>query len=512
MVAKINDNTPILVGAGQVVLREVECPEQAKSPVELAAQALQLALDNSGCTEIGDAVDTLLMSRLYHDSVPKPKHPFGNSNKPPLSVAKQLGLRPQRLVYSEIGGQIPQRFINDYAKEIYEGNCELVAICGAEAMGIIKKAQRHDWKLDWNDSVEGDIEIQKTNNLGTKLEWQHHLIFPIQIYALMENVWRHKHQLSIHEHRQLMGRLLAQFSAVAADNPYAQFPTARSEAFISQPSKQNYPVNDAYNKWMVAQDAVNQGAAVILTSVGKARQLGIDEEHWVYLHGYADSDDYFISERINLSSSVALEAAYEDALSMANKRVDDINLFDLYSCFPIAVLAACDALDLDWQDPRGLTITGGLPFFGGAGNNYSLHAIAEMHQRLTANPGQFGLISANGGYLSKQSVGIYSTNPVSNWKPRQGNPAQERVNSHAKETVLFPFEGEAYIESYSVIYLQSTPALGFVICRDTATNHRVLAKVQKGDEKTLQALISSEPIGRKVLVHTAEKGCFFSFI
>ena len=63
------------------------------------------------------------------------------------------------------------------------------------------------------------------------------------------------------------------------------------------------------------------------------------------------------------------------------------------------------------DDPRGLTLTGGLPYFGGPGNSYSLHGIAETVTQMRDKPGRFGFVGANGGIMSKYSVGIYSTEP-----------------------------------------------------------------------------------------------------
>ena len=160
-------------------------------------------------------------------------------------------------------------------------------------------------------------------------------------------------------------------------------------------------------------DGVDQGAAVVMTSVGRAKALGIDPARWVYLHGCAEaSEKLLVSERVNYYSSPAMRVNGEHALAMAGKTLDDMHLFDLYSCFPSAVELACAALGLDTADPRGLTLTGGLPFFGGPGNNYSMHAIATLLPQLRARPQAFGLITANGGYVSKHATGIYSATPV----------------------------------------------------------------------------------------------------
>jgi acetyl-CoA C-acetyltransferase len=213
----------------------------------------------------------------------------------------------------------------------------------------------------------------------------------------------------------VMSDLWAGFSTVAAANPYAQFPVARDAAFLSTPSAANYPVADPYLKWDVAQDAVNQGAAVILTSEAEADRLGIAAERRVYLHGYADAHDAPPSERADLSRSVAMAAALRLAMDAAGVEFSALGYVDLYSCFPVAVLLAAEALGLtiteQCRSPIPLTVTGGLPFFGGAGNNYSMHAIATMVERLRADPDAFGLVLANGGFLSKEAVGVYSARP-----------------------------------------------------------------------------------------------------
>ena len=115
---------------------------------------------------------------------------------------------------------------------------------------------------------------------------------------------------------------------------------------------------------------------------------------------------------------------------MAGKEMSDIDLIDIYSCFPSAVEVAFAALGIQTDDSRGLTLTGGLPFFDGPGNNYSMHAIATLVSLLrdrrkndsTTERVAFGIITANGGYLSKHATGIYSSTPVEGeW--RCENPA-----------------------------------------------------------------------------------------
>jgi acetyl-CoA C-acetyltransferase len=505
------DNTPILIGASQLVLRDTPTIEAIKSPIELAADAVNTVLTDINCPELVSTIDTLIMTRLLIDSAAGLKHPFGSSSKPPLSVIQRTQLNPQHVIYANEGGQSPQRLVNEFAAKIFQGKISSAVICGAEATAAMKQALKKGWALDWSDDPSGVIEDRGCKPLMDELELKHHITFPPQVYALFENAWRHEHQLNITEHRKVMGKLFSAFSRVAAENPFAQFPVAHSAEFLATPSPENYAFNEPYNKWMIAQDAVNQASALVLTSVGNARKLGIPENKWLYLHGYADADDAYVSRRVDMASSIAMKAVSQCALSMANKNINDIEHLDLYSCFPIAVLAACDALGLPWDNGRDLTVTGGLPFFGGPGNTYSLHAIAEMYSRLTHNTGHYGFVLANGGYLSKQSVGIYSTTPCENWRPVKGNTAQEMVDDYPKETVLYPYEGEALIESYSLVYKRSEPAIAFIVGRDKVSDQRILAKASRGDAKTLQEILSQEPIGRTVAVTSSDKGAYFTF-
>ena len=507
-----SNNTPILISSAQVVQREVSAPEQIQSPIALVTQAVRDALGDN-CA-LGEAVDALVMTRFFSDSSKALTHPFGSSDKPPVSVANHAGLAPARMVYGPLGGQSPQSMLNEFAAAVHHGEHQAVVLCGSETAASMKQALRNQWELDWSEQPEGEMEDRGYKELWDEVEVRHHMTYPPQTYALFENAWRYKHGLSVKQHRQLMGEMFARFSDVAASNPYAQFPVSRSAEFLATPSKENYAFCEPYNKWMVAQDAVNQAAAVVLTSVGKAKQLGIDESRWVYLHGHADAEDTFISRRPDLAASGAVKATMDSALSMANKTIDDIQHMDLYSCFPIAVLAACDALGISWQDAGKtqpeLTVTGGLPFFGGAGNNYSMHAIAEIYQRLVRNPGDYGLVCANGGYLTKESVGIFSTDPCSTWVPADES-VQKLVDSESRETLLYPFTGTATIETYSLVYKKGAPAIGFCLARTTEAAKRVVAKVARGDEATLQSMIDHEPIGRGINIETGERGSYFTF-
>ena len=72
--------------------------------------------------------------------------------------------------------------------------------------------------------------------------------------------------------------------------------------------------------------------------------------------------------------------------------IDQIDYIDLYSCFPVAVEIGAEELGLSLDDPRGFTITGGLPYAGGPGNNYAMHGIAAMQARLPLMEARISLL------------------------------------------------------------------------------------------------------------------------
>jgi acetyl-CoA C-acetyltransferase len=239
-------------------------------------------------------------------------------------------------------------------------------------------------------------------------------------------------------------------------------------------------------------------------SMGVATDLGVPEYRWVFLHCHADLREPSLMDRPQLSRAPSAVAAIDEAFRSAAVDVDDIATFDLYSCFPIAVTNVCDGIGLSTDDPRGLTLTGGLPYFGGAGNNYSMHAIAETVHAMRNRPGAYGLVGANGGTLSKYSVGIYSTTPRP-WVPDRSAARQSELDARPVAPLSPEPRGSATIETYTVRYPNSGP-LGVVVGRLDADGRRFLANPADGDEALLDLLVHGEPVGVEIIVESAEAG------
>jgi len=497
------DQTPVIVAVGQCVAHLAAPTTTVPSPMDLMAQAARAALTDSGvASALAAAIDTVAAIRYFEHSTrgeAMVAHPFGCADNVPGALARRLGLAPRRLVYADVGGQTPQRLINRYCAEVAAGETRCALIVGAEAIASIKHARRNALSPDWREDVGGDYTDEwASDKLANAYERAHGLYLPLRVYPLFENAARAQAGRTLEAHRAYMGAVLAPLTQVAAANPFAQFPVARSAAEIAGVSAENFLISEPYTKWMVAQDAVNQGAAVIVTSLGVARALGIPPSRYAFLRSSADLDDRNVTERPDLARSHAQDRALQHALEAAEVGIGDIAHLDLYSCFPIAVTSACAALGLAPIGGPALTLTGGLPFFGGPGNNYSLHAIAEAITRVRGARHSLALVAANGGYLSKHSVGIYAGAQNTPWRSTDSTVLARDFAAQPAVAIAAPTTSAAIVESYVLTLRKGAPELGYVAAR--AAGQRLLARPEDGDTATLAALGTGEPIGRPIQV------------
>jgi len=493
---KLADTTPILVGAGQVVQRE----STADSPMMLAAEAARRALDHAGGKGLAGAIDTISVTRLFADSMGMKPCPFGRSDNPPASVARALGAAPAHLIYGQVGGNEPQGRVIEFARDIARGERSVVLLAGAEAIRNQRDAERAGQGLDWNETFDPATFPLEDRGWGdmfvTMQEVSNGLLAPMAYYALIEQARAFAARRSPAEQRVVMAELLASLSAVAAANPFAQFPVALSAGEILAAA----PLNHLYTNRMVAQDGVNQGAALLLCSVGAARRFGIPSEHWVFPHGMAEGVDHNLSERDDPACSLMGQAVLERAFSMSGKRVRDIDLIDIYSCFACAVASTAEYLDLPVDGSRALTLTGGLPYFGGAGNNYSMHALAEAVSQLRDARGSCALVTSVGGILSKHAAGIYSREPCTvDWAA--ADTRLSRDSMPARPVVESPTAGS--IVSYVVNYRGGEPAQAVVLA-ETGDGGRFVAN--SIDPVTVEAMLGAVPAGQAIRITPGEKG------
>lgn len=503
--ASINPNTPVLIGQGQWCGRG-----QARlGPKEM----LKLVTERAGADAGLDAAaltqaDLIGVVGFTIDAPGAARIPAPRMADPPAGLAADIGAAPKRAVYTHMGGNSPQQLINWAAERIASGEARLAVIAGAEFLGGLMKTLTSGGDV----SIYGGGPDTTPERFGdprdgcTKEEAAHGLNFPVNVYPMFENAVRAHRRLSIEAHRAAMGRLFAPFSARAAQNPFSWFPTARTAEELVADGPENRMVGFPYPKYLNAIIQVDQAAAVIMCSSAMADELGVAAEKRVYLHGCSEAHELWNPlDRVNYHSAPAIGFCAKKAFDMAGKTTADMAFFDIYSCFPVAVEIACAEIGLKEDDPRGLTLTGGLPYFGGPGNNYSMHGVAEAVMRARAAPGAFGLVTANGWYLTKHAMGIYSTAPfLGEWRREDPKSYQKEIDAQPHPEIVREASGEGVIEAYTVCHGREGYRMGIVIGRD-AQGRRFVANTP-ADAETLKDLESREGVGRKGTVSSEPGG------
>ena len=431
---------PILVGVAQYT--QSKDATKPLDPLGLMVEASRRALSDTGVLRLEDHVDRIYAVNLF-------QWPYRDV---PGMLAERLGIVPREKFYTAVGGNTPQVLVNQASRSLALGECRAVLMTGAEAFYALRQALKGEVILDWPES-EAPERIEGDNRPGVSdIESKYDLFLPSYMYPLVETALRAAAGHDPDEHRLQMGKLWERFARIAAQNPYAWIQDGATAEEIATPSHDNRYIGYPYTKRMNANISVNQSAALIMTTVGMARRLGIDASRWVYpLAGMALDDIWFATQRPRLDRSPAIRDAARCCLEQAGLTADEIDLFDLYSCFPCVVEIARREIGIPDNDHRPLTVTGGLSFFGGPGNNYSMHAIASVVERIRANRGLKAMITANGYYLTKHAVGIYGGEPpIGPWYDQDAAGMQEAIDA---ETLPEPVEeafGSLIVEAYVI--------------------------------------------------------------
>ncbi len=515
----LDPHTPVIVGVGQVTNRpdaDGAALADRPEPTGLMVDAVRAAVEDCDGSAAGGTAPTgrRLLGRIQSLRVADPlSWPYVN---PGLPVAEALGIEPAQLMVTTTGGNSPQSLVNATSLAIGRGELDVAVVVGADCVYTQAATRRHaerpllPWTVQPADTLRPMVFGNDRRGV-TEAEEERGLDLPIHVFPLFENALRAEAGRSLDEHRHRLGELWSRFSEVASANPHAWLPEARTGPDIVTVSDTNRMIAYPYTKLLTANMQVDQGAALILCSVAAARAAGVPEDRWVFPWSGADADDHwFLSHRLDFHSSPAIRLAGQAALGLAGTTVDEIGHVDLYSCFPSAVQIAASELGLPVDDPdRALTVTGGMTFGGGPGNNYGTHAVASMVKELRADPGSLGLVTGLGWYLSKHAVGVYGTEPV----PDRPDAAALLDGTAVEQAAGFGWanpqaavgalpqcspdadaSGEVTVETYSVAYERNgSPNRAVVACR-TPEGRRSWASVTDPDQ--LDVLVSEEGCGR----------------
>ena len=488
----ININqAPVIVGTGQINDRQDDISKALDAGTLMQAAIIQ-ANENSGGRALR-SVDTLELVRLF-------SAPMDGIVDRLQSALPGLRSRPE-FIYGH--GNTPMLLLNRAASRIARGEVETCIISGAEAYLSEKRL------ATLTAGAAGHPDMMKKNLEGKAdaVRRTYGLVTPIEIYPLFENAMRAAWGQTLEAAQAESADIWSKFSEVAAQNPNAWIQRPYSPHDILKTGPGNRKLNFPYSTLMVANNSVNQGAAIIICSYSKARALGIPEENMIFVGaGAAATEPQDVLARDTLSSSPSLRATIGAALERNTLDAAQFDHLELYSCFPCVPKHARRVANFRQDLP--FTVTGGLTFAGGPIRNYMMHAAASMVDKLR-DSGTYGLLFGNGGYLSEAHALVLSRMPILSDGLKADFNIQQRADNLRGEVPILhtDYVGPGQIESYTVAHDRAgEPQFGTIVGR-TPNGHRFLCRAEP-DQAMMEFLMSgkTEPVGTSGRVEKSSLG------
>ena len=477
----------VVAGWGQIT-QPKELNQTAQDPMGLMTQASNRAAEMMVSKKVLTYLDGIMVVRTL-------SHHY---TSPAEQLAQKLGAKPKFTHVSGIGGNSPQTLINIAAGMVARNELDSVLIAGAEAY-----VQRNNTEKRVESALFRGIpkDYPGDDIIGSSsLENQHGIEHPMQGFPLFETALWAASGLDLQTYLIQIGKMWSKFSKTAANHPYAWSKTFRTPEEIITPGPTNRPVAFPYTKFMNSFVTVDQGAAIILMSEDTSKKYSQNNKQTVYFlgGGYAEDRQRFMIEKSDFTSCPPLKAAVEKALARSHMPLDNLDCFDLYSCFPCAVSIAKKMIGIADNDPRPLTLTGGLGFFGGPGNNYSLHGVATLAEKISIGEKSNGLITALGWFMHKHAAGVYGSEPSKG--EIKDYDIKDQINCLAgDEPVIIKDQvnGHGTIETYTVIYAGNHEPSYVVLYGRTRDNFRFIARTQNHPD-IFRLFTSKNMVGQKV--------------
>ncbi len=451
---------PVLVGIGTAMRRE-EDPANALEPLDLMLEAVRAAGVDSGAPALLSQLDTI--------AVPRGRWRYRN---PSGEIARAVGAEHAKTIVSSVG-VLQQTLIADACEKIAKGAIESALVTGADAGYRLLRARLTD-----GDRGERAQDDEPDERLEPKAELRHPaeiaagMQMPVGLYAILESARRAASGLSIDAHRDRLAARYARFAEIAADNPDGWARKPIDAATIRNAGERNRMQAFPYTRAHCSSWNVDQAAALLFCSAERADALGIDRSRWVFPVASAESNHMVaLSARADLTRSLGADATARAVLEAGGIAVADVDLIELYSCFPIAVDAFSDALALPPQ--RDLTVTGSMAFAGGPYNNYFFQATARAARLLRAGAGRTALLSCVSGILTKHAFALWSMDA-----PAGGFVRCDVTAAVAAAAVEIPvvenYSGDGVVVGCTVVHTRGEAPTAIVLI-DTDDGARALA-------------------------------------
>ena len=477
------DRTPVLVGIGVATRRE-ENWRNALEPLDLMLDAVRAAGDDSGAPAALRAVGYI--------SVPRGRWRYPN---PAGAIARAIGAGDAVTVLAT-PGVLQQTLIGEACARIASREIDSAIVTGADAGYRILRAQiAGDAPPEATQDDAPQILMKPKDELRHAVEKRAGTQMPVGLYAILESAYRASKGWTVDEHRDRLAALYSRMSRVAQANPHAWNRTPVPAADIREPSRHNPMQAFPYTRYHCSTWNVDQASALLLCSAARADALGIDASRRVYPLASTESNHMVaVSARGNLANLPGARITGRAALEIAGLAIDDVDLVELYSCFPIAVELYADALALPLD--RDVTVTGGMSFAGGPYNNYFLQATCRAAELLRAGAGRNALLSCVSGIATKQAFGLWSID-----KPSCPFAFRDFTDQVARESqvreVVEEYSGDARVAGYTVVHGRNQAPRGIALV-DVAPEQRTMVTTEEA--RLIETMERDELVGRRVRI------------
>jgi len=477
----------VVAGWGQVT-QPKKLNQTALDPLGLMTRASGRAAEMTASKKILTGLDGIMVVRTVS------RH----YTSPAKQLAQKLNATPKLTHVSGIGGNSPQTMINIAAGMIARNELDSILIAGAEAY-----VQRGPESARVESALFRGIpeDYPGDDRIGsTFLENRHGMEHPMHGFPLFETALWADSGMDLKPYLMKIGKMWSDFNKIAADHPYSWSKTVSTPGEIITPGPSNRPVAFPYTKYMNSFVTVDQGAAIILMSEEMGRKYTLKDKQTVYFlgGGYAEDRQRFMIEKSDFTSSPPLAAAVQKALTRSCIPLETLDCFDLYSCFPCAVSIAKKMIGITNDDPRPLTLTGGLGFFGGPGNNYNLHGVATLAQKISMGEKSNGLVTALGWFMHKHAAGVYGSKPFEGkFKNYDILDQKDCLAGEAPVKIKDRPTGKGIIETYTIIYSMNREPSYAILYGKTPDNFRFIAGTQNNPD-IFKLLTTQNMVGQTV--------------
>ncbi len=461
-------NRPVLIGLGTI---------QQKGNYNQLDEALIL-MDKAFKKAIVDCTNNDITKYINEVRVPKG---FWRYRDPGKWVAENNKIKSVKTTVTKVG-ILQQNLINTACDKIQNGEINASLILGGESrFKILRSSIENKEYIETPLNTNPDIYDKSPEKLQLDIEEKELGSMAVGYYAILESAFRFMLQNNHDDHSNYLSEIYSGYSKIAAINKDGWIEQSLDKKVIKTESKKNLRQAFPYNKYHCTSWNVNQACAIIICSEDIADKLNIPSDKRVYPLASSENNHMISTlQRPNLIEPVGMHLAAKFIMDICNENNLIPNLYDLYSCFPVAIQMFAKSLKLN--DIKDKTVTGAMPFAGGPLNSYVLHSTAKLIEKLRENNG-VGIVTGVSGMMTKQSYALWSKNPCIDFRYEDCTKKASEIELPVK--LSDKKNGSGKIIGYTILIKDNTnKAIIFVDTDDkkrkliTSTNKNIIKEMQ----------------------------------